>query len=245
MRITCLATAITGGAVRLSSRWSLLRGRSPRSGPRLAVPRTGWYRARGLFGRLGGVGQGKCSVRGCGQREDSAAAIVDRRGGPRGARHGWTRGAMCGIRSRSGCRWSAPCGRRARDLSWCGRCRRHRTWTGGRVERRLNDLAPLEQRLWLVVDDVHELDPDQALRQRRTLAAGSELDDDPPRVVPVLAGDPGPGPGERESPGLGDWSRQISARRCRSLSMGGETRLSGRRRRGVRTSRGRSRGLFR
>jgi LuxR family maltose regulon positive regulatory protein len=33
------------------------------------------------------------------------------------------------------------------------------------VERLLNDLAPLEKRLWLVVDDVHELDPDQALRQ--------------------------------------------------------------------------------
>ncbi|MGH3236794.1 MAG: hypothetical protein ACRDOH_26785 [Streptosporangiaceae bacterium] len=33
------------------------------------------------------------------------------------------------------------------------------------VERLLDDLAPLEKRLWLVVDDVHELDPDQALRQ--------------------------------------------------------------------------------
>jgi len=33
------------------------------------------------------------------------------------------------------------------------------------VERLLNDLAPLEERLWLVVDDVHELDPAQALRQ--------------------------------------------------------------------------------
>ena len=37
------------------------------------------------------------------------------------------------------------------------------------VERLLNDLAPLEQRLWLVVDDVHELDPDQALRQLKLL----------------------------------------------------------------------------
>ncbi|MGH3124168.1 MAG: hypothetical protein ACRDND_24540, partial [Streptosporangiaceae bacterium] len=33
------------------------------------------------------------------------------------------------------------------------------------VERLLDDLAPLEKRLWLVVDDVHELDLDQALRQ--------------------------------------------------------------------------------
>ncbi len=33
------------------------------------------------------------------------------------------------------------------------------------VERLLDDLAPLEERLWLVVDDVHELDADQVLRQ--------------------------------------------------------------------------------
>jgi LuxR family transcriptional regulator, maltose regulon positive regulatory protein len=33
------------------------------------------------------------------------------------------------------------------------------------VERLLDDLAPLQKRLWLVVDDVHELDPAQALRQ--------------------------------------------------------------------------------
>jgi LuxR family maltose regulon positive regulatory protein len=37
------------------------------------------------------------------------------------------------------------------------------------VERLLNDLAPLKGRLWLVVDDVHELDPDQALRQLELL----------------------------------------------------------------------------
>jgi LuxR family transcriptional regulator, maltose regulon positive regulatory protein len=37
------------------------------------------------------------------------------------------------------------------------------------VERLLNDLAPLKERLWLVVDDVHELDPDQALRQLELL----------------------------------------------------------------------------
>ncbi len=37
------------------------------------------------------------------------------------------------------------------------------------VERLLDDLAPLEQRLWLVVDDVHELGPDQALRQLELL----------------------------------------------------------------------------
>jgi len=37
------------------------------------------------------------------------------------------------------------------------------------VERLLDDLAPLEERLWLVVDDVHELDPDHALRQLELL----------------------------------------------------------------------------
>lgn len=54
VRITCLATAITGGAVRLSSLWSLLRGRSPRSGAGLAVARTGWCRARGCSTGSGG-----------------------------------------------------------------------------------------------------------------------------------------------------------------------------------------------
>ena len=37
------------------------------------------------------------------------------------------------------------------------------------VERLLDDLAPLEEPLWLVVDDVHELDADQALRQLELL----------------------------------------------------------------------------
>jgi LuxR family transcriptional regulator, maltose regulon positive regulatory protein len=37
------------------------------------------------------------------------------------------------------------------------------------VERLLKDLAPLDDRLWLVVDDVHELDGDQALRQLELL----------------------------------------------------------------------------
>ena len=41
VRITCLTTAITGGAERLSSLWNLLRDRSPRSGAGLAVARTG------------------------------------------------------------------------------------------------------------------------------------------------------------------------------------------------------------
>jgi LuxR family transcriptional regulator, maltose regulon positive regulatory protein len=50
------------------------------------------------------------------------------------------------------------------------------------VERLLNDLAPLEQRLWLVVDDVHELHSDQALRQLELFVLRA-----PPRLRFVLA----------------------------------------------------------
>ena len=50
------------------------------------------------------------------------------------------------------------------------------------VERLLDDLAPLEERLWLVVDDVHELDPDQALRQLELLLMRA-----PPALRFVLA----------------------------------------------------------
>jgi LuxR family maltose regulon positive regulatory protein len=37
------------------------------------------------------------------------------------------------------------------------------------VERLLKDLAPLREQLWLIVDDIHELDQDQALRQLELL----------------------------------------------------------------------------
>jgi LuxR family transcriptional regulator, maltose regulon positive regulatory protein len=37
------------------------------------------------------------------------------------------------------------------------------------VERLLTDLAPLQEQLWLVVDDAHELDSDQARRQLELL----------------------------------------------------------------------------
>jgi LuxR family maltose regulon positive regulatory protein len=37
------------------------------------------------------------------------------------------------------------------------------------VERLLKDLAPLEERVWLVIDDVHELGSDQARRQLELL----------------------------------------------------------------------------
>ena len=66
---------------------------------------------------------------------------------------------------------------------WCERCRRHRTWTGGGlVERLLADLAPLEGRLWLVIDDVHELGSSEALRQLELLVMRA-----PPQPRFVLA----------------------------------------------------------
>ncbi|MGO9781670.1 MAG: SDR family oxidoreductase [Streptosporangiaceae bacterium] len=37
------------------------------------------------------------------------------------------------------------------------------------VERLLTDLAPLQERIWLVIDDAHELGPDQVLRQLELL----------------------------------------------------------------------------
>jgi ATP/maltotriose-dependent transcriptional regulator MalT len=37
------------------------------------------------------------------------------------------------------------------------------------VERLLKDLAPLEDRIWLVIDDVHELGSDQARRHVATV----------------------------------------------------------------------------
>ena len=50
------------------------------------------------------------------------------------------------------------------------------------VERLLTDLAPLEDRVWLVVDDVHELTADQALRQLELLIIRA-----PPQLRFVLA----------------------------------------------------------
>jgi LuxR family transcriptional regulator, maltose regulon positive regulatory protein len=50
------------------------------------------------------------------------------------------------------------------------------------VERLLKDLAPLEDRIWLVIDDVHELDSDQAQRQLELLIMRA-----PPRLRFVLA----------------------------------------------------------
>jgi LuxR family transcriptional regulator, maltose regulon positive regulatory protein len=37
------------------------------------------------------------------------------------------------------------------------------------TERLLEDLAPLQDRLWLVIDDLHELGSDQARRQLELL----------------------------------------------------------------------------
>jgi LuxR family transcriptional regulator, maltose regulon positive regulatory protein len=40
---------------------------------------------------------------------------------------------------------------------------------GALVERLLNDLAPLAEPVWLVIDDMHELGADQVLRQLELL----------------------------------------------------------------------------
>jgi LuxR family maltose regulon positive regulatory protein len=50
------------------------------------------------------------------------------------------------------------------------------------AERLLTDLAPLRDRIWLVLDDVHELGPDQALRQLELLVLRA-----PPPLRFVLA----------------------------------------------------------
>ena len=50
--------------------------------------------------------------------------------------------------------------------SACG-CRCWTRWAI--VERLLTDLAPLDQRLWLVIDDLHELGSDQARQQLELL----------------------------------------------------------------------------
>jgi LuxR family transcriptional regulator, maltose regulon positive regulatory protein len=50
------------------------------------------------------------------------------------------------------------------------------------AERLLKDLAPLAEPVWLVVDDVHELDPDRALRQLELLVLRG-----PPQLRFVLA----------------------------------------------------------
>src|SRR5258708_33060949 len=46
----------------------------------------------------------------------------------------------------------------------------------------MKDLAPLEERIWLVIDDVHELDSDEALRQLELLVMRG-----PPELRFVLA----------------------------------------------------------
>ena len=50
------------------------------------------------------------------------------------------------------------------------------------AERLMKDLAPLEERIWLVIDDVHELDSDEALRQLELLVMRG-----PPELRFVLA----------------------------------------------------------
>ena len=155
MRITCLATAVTGGAVRLSSLWSLLeagvRGRG-----------RGWpWRglgggAPGAVGRLGGAarvsvvsgaaGSGKTVLLQSWVGEAGLAgrvAWVDAGRGVRDPQPFW-------LSVVSALRATGPGAELVRAVSAAPDLD---GWA--LVERLLNDLAPLEERLWLVVDDVH------------------------------------------------------------------------------------------
>ena len=90
---------------------------------------------------------------------------------------------MSVIRSGSGCRCWARCVRRSRGRRWCGALTAAPDLDGWAiVERLLKDLAPLEERLWLVIDDVHELGSDEARRQLELLVMRA-----PPELRFVLA----------------------------------------------------------
>ena len=100
-----------------------------------------------------------------------------------GARRGCRSGAASVIRSGSGCRCWARCAGRRRGRRWCGQLTAAPDLDGWAiVERLLTDLAPLEDRIWLVIDDVHELGPAEALRQLELLMMRA-----PPELRFVLA----------------------------------------------------------
>ena len=77
---------------------------------------------------------------------------------------------MSGIRSGSGCRCWTRCARRIAGSALVRELTAAPDLDGWAiVERLLEDLAPLGDRVWLVIDDVHELGSDQALRQLELL----------------------------------------------------------------------------
>ena len=131
-----------------------------------------------------GSGAGDRGVGAGGQREDGAAAVVDRRGGPgRARRVGAGAGARSVTRSGSGSRWRTRCASTAAGSTLVRPLTAAPDLDGWAiVERLLTDLAPLEDRLWLVIDDVHELGPDEALRQLELLVMRA-----PPELRFVLA----------------------------------------------------------
>ena len=89
---------------------------------------------------------------------------------------------MSVIRSGSGCRCWPRCGRPRRGRRWSQPLTAAPDLDGWAiVERLLADLAPLDDQLWLVVDDVHELGP-EALRQLELLILRA-----PPELRFVLA----------------------------------------------------------
>ena len=59
-------------------------------------------------------------------------------------------------RSSSGCRCWARCARRPRGRDWCGVTAAPDLNGWAIIKRLLTDLVRLEDRLWLVIDDMHE-----------------------------------------------------------------------------------------
>ena len=104
-------------------------------------------------------------------------------GGWRTAPRGFRWGAASRIRSGSGCRCSARCAIRSAGSGLVRELTAAPDLDGWAVvERLLKDLAPLADRLWLVIDDVHELRSADALAQLELLVMRA-----PPELRFVLA----------------------------------------------------------
>jgi LuxR family maltose regulon positive regulatory protein len=92
---------------------------------------------------------------------------------------------MSGIRSGSGWRCWTRCVRRLQGSGLIRELTPAPDLDGWAiVERLLTDLAPLDERLWLVIDDLHELGSSEARRQLELLLMRA------PAGAAVRAGDP-------------------------------------------------------
>jgi len=140
----------------------------------------------GLFDRLAASAAGDRGVGAAGQRERRCCC------GRGSVRRVWGT-------ARRGCRWGpASAIRSGFWLSVLGALRRTSAGSGlvravtaapdldgwAITERLLKDLAPLADRTWLVLDDVHELGSDEARRQLELLVMAR------PGPAAVRAGDP-------------------------------------------------------